>query len=232
MLSAVWRRLCEIALRRLSAREAGKVVQAHSIWLAGRDPRLGQYAVDFNNPQALRFLIDVYPDLVWVFSQFPRDALLHFLDIGPAFGSAAGLLYELHQSAFLGPRLRVDVLDLTDDRRRYIDFRYPQISFHCGSIGSIPVDQRWDVTYCSNVLEHIEEPTGFVDQVLRHTSGYALFVAPYRECQPRSLDHKSSISEDTFSPYQVERMRVFETAAWPMTADGVERRQIMAIVRA
>jgi 2-polyprenyl-3-methyl-5-hydroxy-6-metoxy-1,4-benzoquinol methylase len=231
VLKWVWKSTCRAALRCLSAKDAGQLVEEHAIWRAGRDPRIGQYAVNFNNPQSLRFLIDVYPDLCWMFSHYSRGDVIRFLDIGPAFGSASGLVFNLHQSGFLGASVQVEVLDITDERQNFFEFRHPRIPFHHGRIESIPATQKWDVVYCSNAIEHMEQPALFVAEVLKRTSGYAMFVAPYKEEEPMSLDHKSSISEETFAPFQIERLRVFETAAWPTTATGVERKQVVVIVR-
>jgi SAM-dependent methyltransferase len=219
------------ALDILPSREAGAVIEQIQIRAAGADPRIGAYALECNNPQAICFLIDVYADLQAIFSRYPRLGEIRFLDIGPAFGGSAGLLAQMHRSHFLGPRLQVDVLDITNERQRFIEFTYPLVQFKTGRIESLTAEQRWDVVYCSNAIEHMENPQAFIRSVLKHTEGYAVFLAPYKEADPMSLDHKSRIDESTFNGFNLECVRVFKSAAWPTTADGVVREQMLAIVR-
>ena len=223
--------LCYWLCRQIPARELGRIFERLQIAFAGNDPRIGQYALDYNNPQALCFLIDIYPILQKIFSTYPRMKTIHLLDIGPAFGASAGLLSELHRSHFLGPRVKVDVLDITDSRRDFIEMTYPLIDFlHC-RIEEVPTDRTWDLIYCSNAIEHMADPRTFIRFVMQHTAGRAIFLAPHDEQEPLSEGHLSKITANTFAEFEVETIHVFSTAAWPMTSEGVERQQILAVLK-
>lgn len=224
-------RLAQWALRRLPPREAGIMVERLQIQLAGRDPKIGVYALEYNNPQAICFLIDVYSDLQAIFARYPRLGEIRFCDVGPAFGGSAGLLAQMHRSHFLGPRLRVDALDITTERQAFIELSHPLVGFKVGRMEELPVSQRWDVVYCSNAIEHMTCPKTFLRSVLNHTDGYAIFLAPYREADPMSPGHISQIDESTFAEFEVEYTRVFKSAAWPNTSDGLPRNQILAVLR-
>lgn len=226
----LWGLLLDRALSNLPARLAGEIVERHAVRLAGTDQRIGRYALESNNPQAIQFLIDVYPELSRLLNHYSRNDVVRFLDIGPAFGGSAGLISELHRSNFLGPQVKVEVLDITDERRAFIEFRHPHVDFLHSAVENIG-DRDWDIVYCSNAIEHIQEPQAFIKKVLKHTLGHAMFLAPYREEEPRSLDHKCQIDESSFEPFEVEAFRIFETAAWPTTADGTSRFQILAIIK-
>jgi SAM-dependent methyltransferase len=228
-------RLCLRLLQRLRPREAGMLFEELQVLHAGPDPRIGAYALDFNNPQALCFLIDAYPTLQQVFARYPRMGSIRFLDIGPAFGASAGLLSQMHRSHFLGPRLEVEVMDILDTRQAFIELSYPLVRFLHGDVRDLPPQAVWDVVYCSNVIEHLDDPRAFIGQLLRHTRGQAVFLAPYREEPPLSLDHRLQITEDLFEGFdgfKVETMRVFNSASWPTTAEGVERQQILVVLAA
>jgi 2-polyprenyl-3-methyl-5-hydroxy-6-metoxy-1,4-benzoquinol methylase len=157
---------------------------------------------------------------------------VELLDIGPAFGAAGGLLSQMHRSHFLGPKLVVSALDIVDLRRDFIELTYPQVSFLHARIENLPEDAMWDVVYCSNTIEHIDDPREFIRSVMRHTRGFAVFLAPYREALPLSLDHRLQIDEQSFEGFAVESMQVIRTAAWPATAEGVERAQILVVLSA
>lgn len=224
--------MCRWLLRRASPRDVGLLFEQLQIDLAGNDPRVGQYMLDCNNPQTLCFLIDCYPVLQRIFSRYQRTDSLRVLDIGPAFGASAGLLSQMHRSDFLGPKLCVDALDIVDSRRRLIEMAHPHVNFIHESIDALPENMSWDVVYCSNAIEHIDDPRQFIRAVLKHTRGYAVFLAPYMEQYPLSLDHRGQISEETFAGFAVDSFHTFDSAAWPATADGVLRKQLCAVLRA
>jgi SAM-dependent methyltransferase len=229
------RGLARRLLQRLPPRAVGELLESELIRVAGKDPRLGAYALEFNNPQAICFLLDAYPTLQQLFTRYPRLGLVRFLDIGPAFGAAAGLLAQMHRSHFLGPKLQVDALDILDARRAFIEMSYPLVNFVHARVEDLPPEAQWDVVYCSNAIEHMDDPRSFIRQVLLHTRGHAVFLAPYNEAPPLSLDHRLQINEQTFEGFEgfeVEACKVFHSAAWPTTAEGVERQQILVVLRA
>ena len=225
--------VCEQLFKLLSARDLGLLFEKLQVSRADRsNPLVGHYALEFNNPQALCFLIDAYPKLQKIFAAYPRMGTISLLDIGPAFGAVCGLLSEMHRSHFLGPKLIVSALDIVDSRREFIEMTYPLVNFLHTPIENLPVDAMWDVIYCSNTIEHIEDPRAFLRSVMKHTRGYAVFLAPYREALPLSLDHRLQISEETFEGFCIKQMEVITTPAWPATADGVERQQILVVLSA
>lgn len=221
-------RLC----RYIPARDLGIIFERLQIDLADRNKEVGRYALEYNNPQALCFLIDIYPFLQKIFCTFPRLGTIHFLDIGPAFGASAGLISEMHRSHFLGPQVRVDALDIVDTRRNFIEMTYPLVNFLHSPIENIPTEKKWDIIYCSNAIEHMENPRSFIKTVMQHTTNRAVFLAPYNEQEPLSEDHLSKITEKTFDEFEVETLQLFSTAAWPMTSDGTIRQQILAVLKA
>jgi 2-polyprenyl-3-methyl-5-hydroxy-6-metoxy-1,4-benzoquinol methylase len=231
----LYRQLVQALLQRMAPRNIGALMESEQIRLAGTDPRVGAYALECNNPQALCFLVDAYPTLQQLFSRYPRMGTIRFLDIGPAFGAAAGLLSQMHRSHFLGPSLQVSALDIVDTRRAFIEMSFPLVDFLHARVEHLPPDALWDIVFCSNAIEHMDDPRAFIAQVLQHTQGHAVFMAPYREALPLSLDHRLQITEQTFEGFEgfeLDSVKVFHSAAWPTTAEGVERQQILAVLKA
>jgi hypothetical protein len=224
--------LCLWLCKRLGAKESGVLFEKLQVAVAGEDPRVGAYALEFNNPQALCFLLDAYPTLQKIFATYPRMGTISLLDIGPAFGAAGGLLSQMHRSHFLGPKVVVNALDIVDSRREFIELTYPLVDFLHTRIEDLPKDAMWDVVYCSNTIEHIDEPREFIKAVMAHTRGFAVFLAPYREAFPLSLDHRLQIDERTFEGFAVQSLQVISTAAWPATAEGVQREQVLVVLKA
>ena len=223
--------LCMRIGRTLSPKDLGLMIEKFQIDLAGNDKRVGNYALDFNNPQALRLMLDAYPTLISLINQYPRMSELTFLDVGPAFGASAGLISQMHRSHFLGPKIKVDVLDIVDSRRKFIEFTHPHVNFIHSSLENLPISLNWDFIYCSNVIEHVANPKLLLNQILLHTKGFAIILAPYREQEPLSHGHLVHIDESTFSEFTVVSIHIFNTQAWPTTSDGVERLQILAVLK-
>lgn len=223
--------ICEWLCRLLPSRELGRMLERLRLYAAGDDIRIGEYALNCNNPQALRFLIDCYPTMSRLFDTFPRMSEINFLDVGPAFGASAGLIADMHRSNFLGPKITVDVLDITQERKKYIELCYPLVNFIQGNIESIEDDKKWDIIYCSNVIEHIENPKIFIEKILSHARYFAIFVAPFCEECPMSPGHISRISKETFIDFSPSEFITFKTHAWPVTADGMCRKQVLVVMR-
>ena len=226
-LEGIITRLCKY----LPASDIGRLFERVQIDFAGEDPRIGAYALEYNNPQALCFLIDAYPTLRRLFNEYPRMSDIRLIDIGPAFGAAGGLLAQMHRSHFLGPKLRVDALDIVADRKNFIEMSYPMISFLHSRIEDISPDKTWDIAYCSNVIEHLDNPQNFLRLLLERIHGYAVLLAPYMEEKPLSLDHKVRINEATFEGFPIISFEKLTTPAWPPTADGVARQQALIVLR-
>ena len=224
-------KLLKLIAQQIEPLQLGKLFEQLQVEAAGKDPRIGAYAIEYNNPQALCFFIDIHPIFQSLVARYPRHSTLQFLDIGPAFGAASGLIAQMYRSDFLGPRLEVSVLDITDERRAFIELSYPIVNFIHRPIEMLAKEQVWDLVYCSNAIEHLIDPAAFIEKVLQHTRGFALFLAPYMEDPPLSLDHKSRIGEHLFKDFPVEQIKIFNSAAWPTTAEGLERKQILAVLR-
>lgn len=222
--------LAEFFLNRLQPAELGQLFLRQQIRHAGADPRIGAYALEFNNPQAIRFLMDAYPSIEKLLTKYPRMGEVSLLDIGPAFGAAAGLLSQIHGSHFLGPKLNVSALDIVNDRRAFIEITYPHVHFIHADLFALSENMVWDITFCSNAIEHIAEPEAFIRRVVKHTRGHAVFLAPYNEKDPRSPGHLSRISEVTFNGFSVVESRVIQTSAWPPTADAGTRHQLLVVI--
>lgn len=217
-------------LKFLPPSSLGKIFAKLQLHHADTSSGVGKYAIECNNPQALCFLMDIFPILQDVLLKYARGENIKFLDIGPAFGASAGLLSQMYSSDFLGPRVFVDVLDIVDSRKAYIAFTSPSVKFIHSSIEALPETEIWDIIYCSNAIEHHDNPGQFIREIMKHTRGYAIFLAPYLEATPLSPGHTCQISERTFEGLNVCRFQTFRSAAWPTTSEGIDRFQMVAVI--
>ncbi|HYD07101.1 MAG TPA: methyltransferase domain-containing protein [Reyranella sp.] len=188
--------------------------------------RTRAYGLECDNTQTLAFVADALPAIIRVLRGYPRDREVTLLDIGPGFGGAAGLLSEMFCSPFLWAKVKVDALDIRDIRKDFMTFRYPLVNFMVGDIADQPVSRKWDIVYCSNVIEHTKNPATYLrDTMARvHPTGAAVFLAPYRD-GPNEV-HPSLIDEGTFAGWNVvESTLIHDSLGWP------GRTQILAVIK-
>ena len=187
------------------------------------------YALASEVPQTLQFLIECLPTLQELIAAYPRETVLRFLDFGPGMGAAADLMARLHGSGFLGPRLEVEALDRIDRRRDLARFSYPAVRYRVGDIFRMPAEESWDIIYCSNVIEHLEDPTALIRALQSRARGWLLLYAPLEE-DPLSIGHKFRVTEAWLRTFGPERIEIRRSLAWqpPHLQDPL---QIMALLR-
>jgi SAM-dependent methyltransferase len=206
----------------LAARDA---VQRYTHSLLPNVPgRTATYGLEGDNPQTLAFAVDALPAIARVLRGYPQDHEVTFLDIGPGYGGAAGLISEMFCSRFLWARMKVDALDIRDIRQDFMRFRYPLVNFMVGDIADQPTERRWDIVYCSNVIEHTHDPAAFLSATMQHVAGAAVFLAPYKDGP--SEGHPSVIDEATFADWNVVESRlIHDNLGWRSGA------QILTVLR-
>jgi len=101
-----------------------------------------------------------------------------FLDLGASYGSVARFL-ELAM-----PQLEVWACELNPISRMRLSERYPDLRLLGARIENLAPDMKFDLVYCSHVVEHIWELDPFLQSLSRILSpnGAALFLTPDGEC--------------------------------------------------
>ncbi|MGO9112919.1 MAG: methyltransferase domain-containing protein [Thermoguttaceae bacterium] len=187
------------------------------------------YVFEGDIPQTLAFAIDAMSTLSAIFASYPRFGEISFLDLGPGYGAAAGLISQMFCGHFLGPKVNVEVMDIHDHRQKFIELTFPLVKFRLGTIDKLQSETAWDVVFCSNVIEHTVDPKAFIAATLSHTKDRAVFLAPYREQEPLTTDHRSVISDETFAGFQIEKKEIFQSLGWGPTSAG-ERHQVLTVL--
>lgn len=122
-------------------------------------------------PEQTRFFARLGLDLIpaWVREDIGlRCSTL--ADVGCAEGEGAALL----KVAF--PLLSVSGFDFSEAAISKARARHPHVEFHVKDIAAI--DARFDVVFCSNVIEHFEEPRRVVDALAAAAGRYLVIMVP------------------------------------------------------
>lgn len=174
-------------------------------------------------PQEMQFAIDCLPVLTKVLQTYPRDKVVSFLDYGPGYCAGSNLFATLFRSSKLWCKVNVDAMDIKDFRKDLINLDYPLVNFSVGDIRDVPLSKQWNIIYCSNVIEHLTDPIPLIEDLVSHCDGWVIIYAPFQEV-PLTLGHVSTITEDTFKPFDPVTIDVKDSLAW-------EGKQILALLK-
>lgn len=139
-----------------------------------------------------------------------RTRALSICDWGCAQGDGLDALAEsFPESKLTG----VDVAPAAIERARAL---FPGHSFH--TLDDLPKDATFDLVFCSNVLEHFDQPLELMHQMLQHARRYALVLVPFREA-PRIDEHLSTFDYNSFplriGAFHLLHFRVIPCASLP-----------------
>lgn len=227
-LQAICNKLSPTVFAKLSPREARQEVQKLRTRLFKSDPnwpdRDLSYVDHAHVPQELQFAIDCLPVLTQVLQTYPRDKVVSLLDFGPGYGAGANLFATLFSSQFLWCKVQVEALDIKTLRQELALFDYPLVNYQVGEIGSYPVEKKWDIIYCSNVIEHLENPKLLISELVSRARDWVILYAPYREVS-LSPGHLTCVTEELFESFSPESIDINPSLAWG------GQQQILVLVR-
>lgn len=120
--------------------------------------------------------VGVHDAVSRLLSQLPQAK--RFLDLGASYGSVARFL-EISM-----PQLEVWACELNPISRMRLSERYPDLRLLGARIENFAPEMKFDLVYCSNVIEHIWELDSFLAGLARILSpnGVALILTPDGEC--------------------------------------------------
>lgn len=75
---------------------------------------------------------------------------------------------------------------------------YPQYTFSQANIFKPEGKPKYPVIICSNVIEHLAEPTIALSNILKRSSLYAIIVAPFREPKGVIAEHENQLYTNSF----------------------------------
>src|SRR5439155_15073907 len=163
--------------------------------------------------QSMQFMIDCLPTIRKLIVGIPRTATLSVLDVGTGTGAGANVLATLYQGVFLGPRMKVEAIELVPHLKSYAEVKFPLINYLVGDILAYKESRRWDIVICSHTIEHVDRPQEFVSVLADLAYRWALFYAPWKE---RALipGHVNRIDRRFLRRVGAKRHTIIESPAW------------------
>ncbi len=136
--------------------------------------------------------INAFPE--WLQKELLENELT-ISDLGCAEGSGTALL------SYYFPLCRVTGYDFSEAAVKLATEKYPNCQF---AVGDITKEiEKVDITFCSNVIEHMKEPRKIMDSLLDASARHAIIVLPFRD----TLGHKEHFRsfDEHFFPVKMGR---------------------------
>lgn len=125
-----------------------------------------------------------------------------FKDIGSVVDYGCGLGDSMPVLGMKYPNTWLYFYDLSDIAMKKAQRSFGNIAQPFNTDGS----QKVDLVYCSNAIEHIENPVEFARKLISFSNKYVVIQAPYNErdtetgepLSPKNGEHINTLLEDTF----------------------------------
>lgn len=162
-------------------------------------------------PQGQLYMIMMLPTIFKCIGKCHGD--LKIADIGCGMGAGTQLLASLTQSRFFGERqIRVSgfdpmSIDNVNVYERYNRAFNENVDFEARALDHLPDEKAFDITICSNVFEHFEDPFPAINKMKRITKKFAIIMVPYYEPLGVEPDHKTCFTDpviNSLSPSEVQ----------------------------
>lgn len=164
-------------------------------------------------PQSMQYTIDCLPTIRRLLLEFPRDKVLEYLDFGAGSGSGAQLIATLHRSSFIWCRLKVDAMDINPARAAYARHVFADIDYIVADLFEYDRERRWDLVFCSHVIEHLDDPRPLIEELQRRARHRVILYAPFEE-NPLGHGHFFSITREFLESFEAESIDVIKSPAW------------------
>ena len=179
-------------------------------WRNKHDARTFEYGW---GAQSAQFVIDLVPRIQSVLRQhYRRKDVLKLIDVGAGSCVGTNVLAMLHSDHHVYSRLEIDAIDYLPLRERWARSQYPLVNYMVGDAFALP-DRSWDLVVCSHVIEHMEDPRAFIDNLRRICRGFAFVYSPYREID-RIEHHLATIDESTYAGIPGCELEVVSSMGW------------------
>jgi len=159
--------------------------------------------------QSMQFMIDLLPFIHTLNKDLSWGTELEVLDIGTATGAGANLLAMFNCADFFGTPMKVDAMDVLDRFSEHAKVNFPLINYIVADIFEYNYHRKWDCIICSHCIEHFQDPTDFINELVRRAKLWVLFYAPYMEQDLSFAGHQISITDELvykFDPYCCEKI--------------------------
>lgn len=161
--------------------------------------------------QSITFTCEILPTLWGLYENY--EGKLSLLDVGTRTGAGTALIGYLHQTYALN-RIKIETSSIDIDGT-YVDYarkHYPLANFRVGDLSAVE-SKSHDIVLCSHVIEHVESPIEFLNDLKRVARQYVILACPYEE-KALIPGHLNSIGRKFFTATGAKKVNVYKSVTW------------------
>ncbi len=165
-------------------------------------------------PQSLLFMVELVPFIHRLWGYLPEGSRRTVLDVGPENFAGTALLARLHASdSFNRLKLTVSALDISDEFALLGELVAPDVELLVGDVFSVG-GRAWDMVIASHVVEHVEDPVGFMRRLQELAREFVVIACPWREKPIVTPDHVSTIDKEVVMAAGARDLTVYTNYSW------------------
>lgn len=164
------------------------------------------------------FMADLLPAIQALLHRRERGPTIAALDVGPRWCAGSELVARLHHpSSYSTIALEVTAIDLFDHYLPMARLIAPNVRHLVADVATLP-RASYGIVVCSHVIEHLQDPTGYVERLRSLTSDWLVLGCPHAE-QDRLDYHLSSIDLEFARATGAIAARVYSSVTWAARGD-------------
>lgn len=129
-------------------------------------------------------------------SKINVDSKKHILDVGCGTGDLLNILIQMEiGETHLG-------IDYASTAERVVKSINESIEFLCGDLYELNLPQKYDLVFCTEVIEHVATPRKFVERILQNinTGGHLIITVPDGR-KDTWIGHRNFWSPESFEEF-------------------------------
>jgi 2-polyprenyl-3-methyl-5-hydroxy-6-metoxy-1,4-benzoquinol methylase len=164
-------------------------------------------------PQSQVFCVEILPLFWTTIRKYPHGNYT-LLDVGPGAGGGAELLASIHRSNFLGYKIAVETLDISSLFNEFIHTYCPNIT-KANNCDLFEFTSTYDFVICSHVIEHVNGPLLFINELKKHAKYNVFVTAPFAEnLDNASQGHINSFAQEFIDLVEHDHFSVRDSFGW------------------
>jgi SAM-dependent methyltransferase len=203
-----------LRLLRLADALKGKIVRRNFARIFPKDDFdfvCGRWAA-----QGLQFGGDLLQLIKPELQQIPVGTPMSLLDVGGGPGFGAAYFERLFGRGFYGPKLSVEVLELSSQWARFYPFLHDdRLRVHVGDLFDVQ-DGTYDIVISSHVIEHLarDKIPAFVRKMVSVSRRFTALICPWSEGEHLHPAHVTSIDQPLVDELRPDVVSIFPSLGW------------------
>jgi GT2 family glycosyltransferase/SAM-dependent methyltransferase len=165
--------------------------------------------------QGLAFMGDMFPAISQYLRSLQFGSTIRILDVGAGSAAGSNWLAQILAGSFLGVHAEVTAMDASPHYYQYATVFRNSVRYISGKLlADLPRNDLYDVVISSHVVEHVDDPAGFVMELRQQCRGRVFVYAPFEEQEPIADGHVNRFTRPVVDEWDPLSVDIVTSLAW------------------